>query len=141
MLLVDLWNVVMMLSGSGCSTARTAQLTGKHPTEPNPERVDLNGARNPVELFFNKIEQHRRRNRYFKLAANYLAVIQLAAIRLRSRINEVHTLVELIGDLVLLLREITFGLPYSALSTKSLSALDSAPQISPLRPASCRTLA
>jgi hypothetical protein len=44
----------------GRSTARTAQLTGKHPTEPNPEKVDLNGARNPVELFFNKIEQYRR---------------------------------------------------------------------------------
>jgi hypothetical protein len=73
-------------------------------------------------------------------AGNYLAVIQIAAIRLKSRINEVHTLVELSGELVLLLREITFGLPYSALSTKSLSAPDSAPQISPLRPASCRTL-
>jgi hypothetical protein len=55
MSLVDLWIVVMMRS-----TVRTAQLTGKHPTETNPERVDLNGARNPVELFFNKIEQHRR---------------------------------------------------------------------------------
>src|ERR1700730_14470182 len=73
-------------------------------------------------------------------AGNCLAVIQLAAIRLRSGINEVHTLVELSGDLVMLLMEITFGLPYSALSTKSLSAPDSAPQISPLRPASCRTL-
>src|SRR5215831_6270711 len=31
------------------------------------------------------------------------------------------------------------ALPYSALSTKSLSAPDSAPQTSPLRPASCRT--
>jgi hypothetical protein len=30
---------------------------------------------------------------------------------------------------------------YSDFSTKSLSAPDSAPQISPLRPASCRTLA
>ena len=60
MLLVDLWLVVMMLSGSERSTVRTAQLTGKHPSEPNPERVDLNGARNPVELFFNKIEQRRR---------------------------------------------------------------------------------
>src|ERR1700730_18910609 len=41
-------------------------------------------------------------------AGNYLAVIQLAAIRLRSRINEVHTLVELSGELVMLLMEITF---------------------------------
>src|SRR6266446_1250655 len=60
MLVVDLWLVVMMLSGSERSTVRTAQLTGKHPSEPNPERVDLNGARNPVGPFFNKIEQRRR---------------------------------------------------------------------------------
>jgi hypothetical protein len=60
MLLVDLWIVVMTLSGLKRSTVRTAQLAGKHPTETNPERVDLNGARNPVELFFNKIEQRRR---------------------------------------------------------------------------------
>jgi hypothetical protein len=36
MLLVDLWIVVMTLSGSERSTARTAQLTGKNPTEPKP---------------------------------------------------------------------------------------------------------
>jgi hypothetical protein len=41
MLLMDLWLVVMMLSGSERSTVRTAQLTGKNPSEPNPERVDL----------------------------------------------------------------------------------------------------
>src|ERR1700739_962549 len=52
MLLVDLWIVVMTLSGSKRSTVRTAQLTGEHPTETNPERVKLNGACNPVELFF-----------------------------------------------------------------------------------------
>ena len=92
-------------------------------------------------LFFNKIEQHRRVAIATSNSRHYLAVIQLAAIRLRSRINQVHTLVELSGDLVMLLMEIMFGLPYSALSTKSLSAPDSAPQISPLRPASCRTLA
>ena len=60
MLLVDLWIVVMMLSGPERSTVHTVQLTGKHPTETNPERVDLNGARNPVEPLFNKIEQRRR---------------------------------------------------------------------------------
>jgi hypothetical protein len=77
MLLVDLWLVVMMLSGSERSTVRTAQLTGKHPSEPSPERVDLNGARNPVEPFFNKIEQRRRFAIATSLAANYLAVIRL----------------------------------------------------------------
>jgi hypothetical protein len=71
------------------STARTAQLTGEHPTETNPERMDFNGVRNPVELFFYKIEPTSPcRNRYFKLAANDLAVIQLAAVRIRSRFNE-----------------------------------------------------
>ena len=46
-------------------------------------------ARNLVERFFNKIK-HRRRvaTRYDKLAANYLAFVQLAAIRLWLRVNE-----------------------------------------------------
>lgn len=46
-------------------------------------------ARNLVERFFNKIKQCRRvATRYDKLAANYLAFIQLAAIRLWLRVNE-----------------------------------------------------
>jgi transposase len=46
-------------------------------------------ARNLVERFFNKIKQCRRvATRYDKLAANYLAFIQLASIRLRLRVNE-----------------------------------------------------
>src|SRR5215471_12084404 len=41
-------------------------------------------ARNLVERFFNKIKQCRRvATRYDKLAANYLAFVQLASIRLR----------------------------------------------------------
>ena len=77
MLLVDLWIVVMVLSGPERSTVRTAQLTGKHPTGTNPERVDLNGAiqssRSSIRLTTSPC-----RNRYFKVTANYLAVIQLA---------------------------------------------------------------
>ncbi len=43
-------------------------------------------ARNLVERFFNKIKQRRRvATRYDKLAANYLACIQLASIRLWLR--------------------------------------------------------
>jgi transposase len=43
-------------------------------------------ARNLVERFFNKIKQCRRvATRYDKLAANYLAFIQLASIRLWLR--------------------------------------------------------
>ncbi len=46
-------------------------------------------ARNLVERFFNKIKQCRRvATRYDKLAANYLAFIQLASIRLWLLVNE-----------------------------------------------------
>ena len=46
-------------------------------------------ARNRVERFFNKIKQSRRMaTRYDKLAANYLAFVQLASIRLWLRANE-----------------------------------------------------
>ena len=47
------------------------------------------GARNLVERFFNKIKQCRRiATRYDRLAANYLAFIQLASIRLWLRVNK-----------------------------------------------------
>lgn len=46
-------------------------------------------ARNLVERFFNKIKDCRRvATRYDKLAANYLAFVQLASIRLWLRVNE-----------------------------------------------------
>jgi transposase len=46
-------------------------------------------ARILVERFFNKIKQCRRvATRYDKLAANYLAFVQLASIRLWLRIKE-----------------------------------------------------
>ena len=46
-------------------------------------------ARNLIERFFDKIKQYRRvATRYDKLAANYLAFIQLASIRLWLRANE-----------------------------------------------------
>ena len=46
-------------------------------------------ARNLVERFFNKVKHCRRvATRYDKLAANYLAFIQLASIRLWLRVNE-----------------------------------------------------
>jgi transposase len=46
-------------------------------------------ARNLVERFFNKIKQRRRvATRYDKLAANYLAFIKLASIRIWLRANE-----------------------------------------------------
>jgi transposase len=43
----------------------------------------LDRARNRIERFFNRIKQCRRvATRYDKLAANYLAFVQLASIRL-----------------------------------------------------------
>jgi transposase len=46
-------------------------------------------ARNRVERFFNRIKQCRRiATRYDRLAANYLAFVQLASIRLWLRFNE-----------------------------------------------------
>jgi hypothetical protein len=46
-------------------------------------------ARKLVERFFNKIKQCRRvTTRYDKLAANYLAFIKLASIRIWLRANE-----------------------------------------------------
>jgi len=46
-------------------------------------------ARNRVERFFNRIKQCRRiATRYDRLAANYLAFVQLASIRLWLRVNE-----------------------------------------------------
>jgi transposase len=47
---------------------------------------DLHRSRNLVEAFFNKIKQCRRiATRYDKLAANYIAFIKLASIRLWIR--------------------------------------------------------
>src|ERR1700752_3206080 len=46
-------------------------------------------SRNRVERFFNRIKQCRRvATRYDKLAANYLAFVQLGSIRLWLRANE-----------------------------------------------------
>jgi transposase len=59
----------------------------------NDRRV-LNGpylyrARNLIERFFNKIKQcQRAATRYDKLAANYLAFVKLASIRIWLRANE-----------------------------------------------------
>jgi transposase len=51
------------------------------------DRADV--ARNLIERFFNKVKQCRRgATRYDKLAANYLAFVQLASIRLWLRVNE-----------------------------------------------------
>ena len=72
-----------------------ARCVGKHPAEDEIARSPicfspyLYRARNLVERFFNKIKQCRRiATRYDKLAANYLAFIKLASIRLWLRAYE-----------------------------------------------------
>src|SRR5215467_7882795 len=58
-------------------------------SEPICFRPYLYRARNLVERFFNRIKHCRRvATRYDKLAANYLAFVQLASIRLWLRVNE-----------------------------------------------------
>lgn len=64
---------------------------GEHSAETEPICYSRHRyrARNLVERFFNKIKQRRRlATRYDKLAANYIAFIQLASIRLWLRVNE-----------------------------------------------------
>ena len=66
---------------------------GQHPAEEKSHPIDfspdLYRSRNLVERFFNKIKQCRRiATRYDKLAANYLAFIKLASIRLWIRAYE-----------------------------------------------------
>jgi transposase len=71
---------------------------GQHSAAAKPDEAicfshHLYRARNLVERFFNKIKRCRRvETRYDKLAANYLAFIQLASIRLWLHVNESTTL-------------------------------------------------
>jgi transposase len=71
-----------------------ARRMGQYPAEAQSQRafcfsLYLYRARNLVERFFNKIKQCRRiATRYDKLAANNLAFIKLASIRIWLRANE-----------------------------------------------------
>lgn len=80
----------------GQSTCQPIRRVGKHPAETEPDRANLlqslYRARNLVERFFNKMQCRRVATRYDKLAANYLAFIKLASIRLWLRINEFASL-------------------------------------------------
>jgi len=60
-----------------------------HRKEPTCFSPYLNRARNLIERFFSKIKHCRRvATRYDKLAANDLAFVQLASVRLWLRVNE-----------------------------------------------------
>ncbi len=70
-------------SRPGRANSRSSHVRYAHKVEAKSEYPDL------VERLFNKIKQCRRvATRYDKLAANYLAFIQLASIRLWLRVNE-----------------------------------------------------
>ena len=59
---------------------------------PHAFRSDLYRLRNNVERFFNKLKQFRRiATRYEKLAANYLAMIKIATVRIWLRAYESTT--------------------------------------------------
>ena len=62
---------------------------GEHSAETKSQRPDLLQPVSVIERFFNKIKQCRRVvTRYDKLAANYLAFVKLASIRIWLRANE-----------------------------------------------------
>ena len=99
-LLSRLKSGAMLLADRGYDADWIRELVSEHGARANiPPRRNRNDAlcfspylyraRNLVERFFNKIKQCRRvATRYDKLAANYLAFIQLASIRLWLRVNE-----------------------------------------------------
>ena len=67
---------------SGCFAERGS-------TSPQSQLIRPLSGTKLVERFFNKIKHCRRiATRYDKLAANYLAFVQLASIRLWLRVNE-----------------------------------------------------
>ena len=99
-LLSDLKSGAMLLADRGYDADWIRAFAGEHGAwaniPPKRNRKDpicfspyLYRARNLVERFFNRIKQCRRvATRYDKLAANYLAFIKLAAIRIWLRAYE-----------------------------------------------------
>ena len=86
----------MTLTGSGRSSTSRALGPTFHRSEIAKDPICfspyLYRARNLVERFFNKIKHCRRiATRYDKLAANYLAFVELASIRLWLRVYEFTT--------------------------------------------------
>ena len=85
-----------MPTGSGhSSTSKVRGPTSRRNAiaeSPSASVPHLYRARNRIERFFNKIKHCRRiATRYDKLAANYLAFVQLASIRLWLRVYEFTT--------------------------------------------------
>ena len=71
-----------------CPSSPSAEV----PKRPTPSAVCSYRLRNRVERFFNKLKQFRRiATRYEKPAANYLAMIKIATIRIWLRAKESTT--------------------------------------------------
>jgi transposase len=78
------WVLVQMRDGATCQRA-----VGHTIAKTLSALARICPARNLIERFFNKIKQCRRvAIRYDKLAANYLAFIKLASIRIWLRAHE-----------------------------------------------------
>ena len=83
-LLSRLKSGLMLLADRGYDADWIGEFAMKKGAWPTSRR-----ARNRIERFFNRIKQCRRvATRYDRLAANYLAFVQLASIRLWLRLNE-----------------------------------------------------
>jgi transposase len=99
-LLSDLKSSAMLLADRGYDADWIRAFAGEHVRGPTFLRSEIaktqsvlahicNRARNLFERFFNRIKQCRRvATRYDKLAANYLAFIKLAAVRIWLRAYE-----------------------------------------------------
>ena len=76
-------------SFESCVQARHGAICQRPMVSALPVTIASYRVSNLVERFFNKIEQCRRvATRYDKLAANYLAFVKLASIRIWLRANE-----------------------------------------------------
>jgi transposase len=82
-------SIVRVHQHGACITRNQRQSMGRSRGGLTSKIPYLYRARNRVERFFNRIKQRRRiSTRYDRLAANYLAFVQLASIRLWLRLNE-----------------------------------------------------
>jgi transposase len=77
----------MLLAGRGYDADWIRELAARK--DPICFSPNLDHACNLIERFFNKIKQWRRvATRYDKLAADYLALVKVASIRILLRANE-----------------------------------------------------
>lgn len=77
-----------MRCSSPCPLVKKPAITAPDDVHAGPHRRMAGPERNDVERFFNQLKQLRRiGTRCDKLGANFMAFIQLAAVRISARIN------------------------------------------------------